>query len=132
NIARVLRKAGVARDDGGSWILDVKRYMSLTKGNPRWTDLPGNTSYRSDALVTIASAGVEKSTAAALYAAVAGYVANNDTVLDSPLAVDGVINAVSPLFVRQGSARDSWEAPFDDYLALGVEKTPISMVYESQ
>jgi hypothetical protein len=131
-IAAVLRKAGVARATGGSWTLDVKRYMALVKRNPRWIDLAGNTTYRSDAVVTIASGGAEQSNAAALYAAVAGYVANNDTVLDSPEAVDGVINAVSPLFVRQGSADRSWAASFEDYVSSGIEKTPIVMVDESQ
>jgi hypothetical protein len=132
NIAAVLERAGVARDDGGSWTLDVKRYIALVKGHPRWIDLPGNTTYRSEAAVTIASGGVAQSSAAALYAAVAGYVANDDTVLDSPEAVDSVINAVSPLFVGQGSADRSWDAPFEDYVSLGIEKTPIAMVDESQ
>jgi hypothetical protein len=132
NIATVLRTAGVARDRGGSWTLDVKGFMALVKGNPRWRDLAGNTAYRSGAVVTIASGGVEQSSAAALYAAVAGYVANNDTVLDTYQAVDGVINAVSPLFVRQGGMDRSWDAPFEDYVSLGVEKTPIALVDESQ
>ncbi len=131
-IADVLKKAGVARDDGASWTLDIKRYMALVKGNRRWPDLPGNTTYRSDAVVTIASGGAERSNAAALYATVAGYVANNDSELRSLDAVDGIINAVSPLFVHQAGTDGSWDASFEDYLSSGIDKTPIAMIDESQ
>jgi hypothetical protein len=38
----------------------------------------------------------------------------------------------SPLFVKQGHAERSSEAPFDDYLSIGRSAAPIVNVYEAQ
>ncbi len=132
DVADALEKAGVARHDGGRWTLDVKRYMALVEQKPRWSDLPENTTYRSGAPMSIAAGDLGRSSAAGLYAAVAGYVANHDRVLDSFGAVDGVINAVSPLLVHQGGADRSWDAPFEDYVSMGSATAPIALVDESQ
>ncbi len=132
NVAAALAAAGVARRDGSSLTLNLERYMALIERKPRWKNLPGNTTYTPDSVVSIESSSVAKSNAAALYAAIAGYVANHNAFLTSPVAADRVINAVSPLFVRQGSADRPWDAPFEDYVSLGIGKTPIAMVYESQ
>ena len=53
-------------------------------------------------------------------------------MLSSPAEVDNVIGTVSPLFVQQGYTEQSSEAPFEDYLSIGIGKTPMVMIYESQ
>jgi hypothetical protein len=67
-----------------------------------------------------------------MYAAIASYVANGSNVVPGPAQVSGVAPAVNPLFTRQGFAESSSEAPFDDYLSIGVGKTPLVMIYEAQ
>src|SRR5262249_52420599 len=98
----------------------------------RWNQLPGNTTYPVSKFVLITSTDVTTSNSAAMYASIASYAANGNGVLTNPSEVDRVIDAVSPLFVQQGYTEQSSEAPFEDYLSIGIGKTPMVMIYESQ
>ena len=122
-IAQLLAKAGVAHDRGGSWTLDVKGFLHLVKNNTRWGSLPGNTTYPSTKYIFITSTDVATSNSAAMYASIASYVANNNSPVDSPAQVDGVVNDVSPLFLKQGYTEQSSESLFEDYLSIGIGKT---------
>jgi hypothetical protein len=53
-------------------------------------------------------------------------------VLPNPAAVDSVIGPVSQLFLKQGFTEQSSEAPFDDYLSIGIGKSPMVLIYEAQ
>jgi hypothetical protein len=46
--------------------------------------------------------------------------------------VPAVTAAVNPLFTRQGFAESSSEEPFNDYLSIGIGKTPMVLIYEAQ
>src|SRR5262249_25841527 len=43
-----------------------------------------------------------------------------------------VAPVVAPVFLRQGFAASSSDEPFQDYLSIGIGKTPMVMVYEAQ
>jgi hypothetical protein len=131
-IAQLLEKAGIAQDHGGWWSLDMNGFLDLVGKRTRWNQLPGNTTYPVSKFVLITSTDVATSNSAAMYASIASYAANGNQVLGSPSQVDNVIDAVSPLFVQQGFTEQSSEAPFDDYLSIGIGKTPMVMIYESQ
>ena len=45
---------------------------------------------------------------------------------------DKVVNGVAPLFLGQGFSEYSSEGPFEDYLTIGVGKTPMVIIYEAQ
>lgn len=131
-IARLLEQAGVAQDHNGWWSLDMTGFLRLVASQTRWNQLPGNTTYPVSKYVLITSTDVTTSNSAAMYASIASYAANNNQVVANPAEVDGVLAAVSPLFVQQGFTEQSSEAPFDDYLSIGIGKTPMVMIYESQ
>lgn len=131
-IAQLLTQAGVAHKDGDTYRLDVKAFLDLVKDNKRWNQLPNNTSYPVSKSVLVTSTDIQTSNSAAMYASIASYVANGNNVLDGPDKVDSVIPVVSPLFTRQGFAESSSDAPFEDYLSIGIGKTPMVMVYEAQ
>jgi len=131
-IAQLLAKAGVAHDRGGSWTLDVKGFLHMVKNNTRWDSLPGNTTYPSTKHIFITSTDIATSNSAAMYASIASYVANNNSPVDSPVQVDGVVNDVSPLFLKQGYTEQSSESLFEDYLSIGIGKTPMEIIYEAQ
>lgn len=80
----------------------------------------------------ITTTDVRTSNSAAMYLAIAGYVANGDDVVTSDAQVAKAAKAVAPLFLDQGYSETSTEAPFEDYLALGMGKTPMVMIYEAQ
>jgi len=46
--------------------------------------------------------------------------------------VDAVLQLMTDLFLRQGFQESSSEAPIEDYMALGMGKTPLLVAYESQ
>jgi hypothetical protein len=132
-VVDLLAQSGVAIDNGGWWSFDMEAYLNLTATNTRWADLPGDTGYKKpQKSVLITSTDIAKSNSAAQYASIASYVANGNNVVDSPAAVPNVIDQVAPLFSRQGYTESSSEGPFLDYLTIGMSKTPLVMIYESQ
>jgi hypothetical protein len=131
DIAVVLQHAGLAHDHGGWWSLDTARYLDLVRRRVRWNQLPGNSTYHSVRPVLIATPGTETDTTA-MYAALAGYLANGSAPLESHAEVDKVVNAVSPLFLEQGSRDPARGTPFDEYLSLGETTTPMVLVEEAE
>jgi hypothetical protein len=75
---------------------------------------------------------VRTSNSAAMYLALTSYVANGQSVVQSQEEADAVLPLMTELFMRQGFQESSSAAPFEDYLALGMGKTPLLVVYESQ
>ena len=106
--------------------------MDLVDKNTRWKDLPGNTTYPVNKSILITSTDVRKSNSAAMYLALASYVANGDNIVENDAEVDPLIDRLSPLFLRQGFVASSTEEPFEDYLVQGMGKSPMVMIYESQ
>jgi hypothetical protein len=100
--AHRLARAGIAQQHAGWWTIDVSRYLDLVRRHVRWNQLPGNTRSNENSLVLIISPGITTSEGT-MYAALASSVANNGTILGSQVQVDKIINAVSPLFLAQGS-----------------------------
>jgi len=131
-IAQLLAKEGVAHDHGGYWTLDMKGFLALADRGVRWKDIPGNTTYPNDNFVLITSTDIATSNSSAMYASILSYVANGDAVIDAPAQADKVLAPISPLYLKQGYTEQSTEAPFDDYLSIGIGKTPMVMIYEAQ
>ena len=132
DVAQVLARANVARDHGGWWTIDMRRYLDLVGEHTTWNKLPGNTGYPATKPVLITSTDRTASNTAAMYAAIVSYVANKNQVLDSPTSVDGVVNRVSPVFVDQRYTKQSTEALFDEYLSAGQGTTPMLIIPEAQ
>ena len=132
-IAQLLAKAGVASPlAGGYWRFDMRRYLALVEKETRWDELPGNKVYPARKSLLIASTDVRTSNSAAMYLAVASYVRNGDRVVENAAQGDKLVDEVAPLFLRQGFSAYSTEGPFEDYLTIGVGKTPMVMIYEAQ
>src|SRR6476646_9903401 len=131
-IVSLLVKAGVAHDNGDIITLDVAEYMKLVDENKRWKDLPGNTTYPVNKSILITSTDVRRSNSAAMYLALASYVANGDNIVENNAEVAPIIDRLSPLFLRQGFVASSTEEPFEDYLVQGMGKSPMVMIYENQ
>jgi hypothetical protein len=132
-IAELLERAGVAsRLAGGYWRFDMAAYLGLVERKTRWNELPGNKVYPARKTMLIASTDVRTSNSAAMYLAVASYVSNGERVVENAAQGDKVVDAVARLFLGQGFSEYSTEGPFEDYLTIGVGKTPMVMIYEAQ
>jgi hypothetical protein len=130
-IANLLVKVRVARKQGAYYLLDVKRYLALVRKNTRWTDLRGNTAYPVEKSILITSTDVRSSNSAAMYLSLASFVANGG-IVDNRAAASAVLPEMEQLFLKQGFVASSSEEPFDDYLSIGIGKSPMVMIYEAQ
>jgi hypothetical protein len=131
-IADLLVTAGVAKNQGGYYTFDMQAYLQLVARNARWTDLPNNSAFPSTNSILVTSTDVRTSNSAAMYLALASYVANGNNIVQDPVQGATVLPKVEPLFLRQGFTATSSEGPFQDYLAIGMGKTPMVMIYEAQ
>jgi hypothetical protein len=129
--AQVLERVGVAQDHRGWWTLDMKGFLDLAARHVRWNELPGNSSDPATGSVLITSTDVTTSNGAGMYASIASYVANRDTVLASPASVDEVVNRVSPLFLEQEQTEQSTNALFHEFLSKGADTTTMVMISEA-
>lgn len=133
-IVQLLAKAGIAHQDAnGTWILDIKAYLDAVAKGTRWNQLPGaDTAYPSTRSVLISSTDIRSSNSAAMYLAMASYVANGDNVVSTSAQQNAVIDQLAQLFLAQGFSASSSEEPFDDYLSQGIGSKPLVMIYEAQ
>jgi hypothetical protein len=131
-IVDLLSSAGVVHTAGTTPMLDVAAYMKLVDTNTRWRDLKGNTTYPVNKSILITSTDVRRSNSAAMYLALASYVANGDNIVENDAEVARLMDRLAPLFLRQGFVASSSEEPFEDYLVQGMGKSPMVMIYESQ
>jgi hypothetical protein len=132
-IADILVANGIAQRQGDIYyIVDLPALMALIDKGARWRDLKGSQAFATGKAVLVNSTDVRTSNSAAMYLALASYLANNQQVVQSAEDVDRVLPQVAPLFLRQGFQEQSSAGPFEDYLALGMGKAPLLMAYESQ
>ena len=131
-IAEVLVANGVAQPQGAYYLLDMARLLDLIASETRWSDLANNPGYHVNKRILIASTDVRTSNSAAMYLSLASFVRNDDAVVQNAADVDKVLPFMSSLFLSQGFVEYSSAAPFEDYLTIGMGKSPLVMIYESQ
>lgn len=131
-IAGLLKTAGVVTTTNGMDVFDVKAFLALVAQNKRWTDIPGNTTYPAGKSILITSTDPSTSNSAAMYLSIASYVANGNNVVQDQSQAQAVLPVVGPIFTRQGLTLSSTEAPFQDYLSIGIGRDPMVMIYEAQ
>ncbi|WP_347402908.1 hypothetical protein [Protofrankia symbiont of Coriaria ruscifolia] len=131
-IATLLTTAGVSTRDGDHYLFDMRRYLDLVAKDTRWSQLPGNNLYQTDKSILISSTDVRTSNSAALYLAIASYVSNGGNVVTDAGTADRITDRLAPLFLKQGYLESSSQEPFDDFMTIGMGKTPMVMIYEAQ
>jgi hypothetical protein len=131
-IADLLAGDGVATNEGGYYTLNMTKYEELVRQATRWSQLKNNTVYNTDKKVLITSTDVRSSNSAAMYLAIASYVANGNNIVQDQGQADTVLAKVDQLFLAQGFTQASSEGPFTDYISIGMGKEPLVMIYESQ
>ncbi|HME82666.1 MAG TPA: hypothetical protein VKF82_11430 [Candidatus Eremiobacteraceae bacterium] len=132
-IADVLLANGiVSKRNNYYYIVDMKRLLDAIVADKRWSELPHNPDYAINKSILISSTDVRKSNSAAMYLALASYIFNNDEIVDNQNQVDAVLPKAANLFLRQGYQEGSSAGPFEDYLAMGMGKAPLVMIYEAQ
>ena len=122
----------VSHKDGSFYSIDMGKLFDLMDKGTRWKDLPGNTVYPVGKSVLVTSTDVRKSNSAAMYLSLAAYVANGNNIVDTSADASKVAARMVTLFARQGFQESSSAGPFEDYIAMGIGKAPLVMIYEQQ
>jgi hypothetical protein len=131
-IAQILAANGVAQDHAGYYSLDIEAYLALVASGQRWSDLERNADYDVNKIVLITSTDVRKSNSAAMYLALASFVANDNNIVGSISDAHEMLPFLESLFLEQGYVEYSSAVPFENYLIMGMGKTPLVMIYEAQ
>jgi hypothetical protein len=134
-IVDILTANGIAEQRTGTgtyYTVDMGRLLAEIVAGRRWKDLADSEAYPVSRSALINSTDVRRSDSAAKYLALIGYVGNDNQVVTTDAQIQPVLPAVAAAFPRQGFVEYSSEAPFEDYLVLGMGKAPLVMIYESQ
>ncbi|MEJ0036052.1 MAG: hypothetical protein WDO68_08205 [Gammaproteobacteria bacterium] len=132
-IALILKANHIVEErEGIYYVTDLPALLKLMNAHKRWKELASSDAFATNKAVLVNSTDVRTSNSAAMYLALASYVANGQSVVQSQAEVDAVLPTMADLFLRQGFQESSSAAPFEDYLALGIGKTPMLIAYESQ
>ncbi|MEU7900228.1 hypothetical protein AB0B45_46275 [Nonomuraea sp. NPDC049152] len=136
-IAKLLDRAGVVKKAGsgkkpGVRTFDFARYLDLVARGVQWDQLDKNTAYRVRKNILVSTTDPRSSNSAAMYLAVASYVANGHAIVQGTAAEENVLPTVSQLFLGQGYTDNTSEGPFEEYLSVGMGPTPLVWIYEAQ
>lgn len=130
-IADILVANGIAKNEGAYYTLNMAAYLTLVQNGVRWSELKDNAAYNVNKRVLITSTDIRRSNSAAMYLALSSYVLNNNSIVQLGYNPD-LLAQLEKLFLEQGFTEYSSEAPFEDYLSMGMGKAPMVMIYESQ
>ncbi|MDP3007439.1 MAG: hypothetical protein Q8N30_00015 [Methylococcales bacterium] len=132
-IAEILIANNIVNKRGDAYyIIYMTALFNLIINEKRWTDLKGNGLYPANKSILVATSNVAKSNSAAMYLALASYILNNNAIVQNEAQITPLVPKLASLFTRQGFAENSTEIPFQDYLTMGIGKSPLVMIYEAQ
>lgn len=131
-VAKILAANGMARPIAPRvYGLDMAKLTQAMLAKQRWRDLKASGDYAVSRSVLVSTTDIRRSNSAAMYLALTSAALNGDVVADRASAQQYAVQ-LAELFKRQGFQENYVNGAFDDYLAIGMGKTPLAFIYESQ
>ena len=131
-IAKILVANGMAKPLGDrTFGVDTAKLTDAMLAKKRWKDLKGAEGYDVSRGVLVSTTDVRRSNSAAMYLALMSYAKNGDVLTDRATA-EPLTRQLAELFKRQGYQENYVNGNFDDYVAIGIGKTPMAFIYEYQ
>ena len=131
-IARILVANGMAKALGDRiYGVDMIKLTRTMLDRKRWKDLQGASAYDVSRGVLVSTTDVRRSNSAAMYLALTSYAAHGDVLTDRATART-LAAKLAELFKRQGYQENYVNGNFDDYVSIGIGKTPMAFIYENQ
>lgn len=132
-VAQVLQANGMAgATPEGVWRVDTAKLTQTMLEKKRWNELKGSRAYDVSKTVLVSTTDVRKSNSAAMYLALTTYALNGGEVVTDMETANKMALKVSGLFKRQGYQENYVNGNFDDYVSIGMGKSPLAFIYESQ
>lgn len=131
-VARILAANGMAKAQAPRvYSLDMEKLTQAMLAKQRWRDLKSSGDYAVSRSVLVSTTDIRRSNSAAMYLALTSAALNGDVVADRG-AAQKYATQLAELFKRQGFQENYVNGAFDDYLAIGMGKTPLTFIYEAQ
>jgi len=111
--------------------VDIAKLTEAMLAKKRWKDLKGAAAYDVTRSVLVSTTDVRRSNSAAMYLALTSYALQGDLVTDRATAQKSALK-LAELFKRQGYQENYVNGNFDDYVSIGIGKTPMAFIYENQ
>jgi hypothetical protein len=137
-IAKILAANKMATPAGESgakdniYDVDLSKLTEAMLAKKRWRDLAQSQNYDVGRSVLISTTDVRKSNSAAMYLALTSYAINGSEVISNKETAGKVALRVADLYKRQGYQESYVNGNFDDYVGIGMGKTPLAFIYENQ
>jgi hypothetical protein len=131
-ISNILIANNVAANKGKFDELNLTAFLELFKANKRWSDLKNSADYDVSKPVLINTTDIRSSNSAAQFLGLVSYILNNKSIVSSNAEVTSILATASALFAKQGFQESSSAGPFEDYFLIGMGKSPLVFIYESQ
>jgi len=131
-IAKILVANGMAKPMSPKvYAVDMSKLTEVMLAKKRWKDLKGAADYDVGRSVLVSTTDVRRSNSAAMYLALTSQALHGDIVTDRATAQQVALK-LAELFKRQGYQENYVNGNFDDYVAIGIGKTPMAFIYENQ
>jgi hypothetical protein len=131
-IAKILVANGLAKALAPKvYSVDMAQLTQLMLARKKWKDLKSSEAYPVGRSVLVSTTDLRRSNSGALWLALTSYALNGDVVSDRPTAQQ-LAQKLAELFKRQGYQENYVNGNFDDYVAIGLGKTPMAFIYENQ
>ena len=131
-IAKILVANGIAKPLSPKvYGVDMAKLTQLMLKKQRWKDLKDASGYDVSRSVLVSTTDVRRSNSAAMYLALTSHALQGDLVTDRATAQATALK-LAELFKRQGYQENYVNGNFDDYVAIGIGKTPLAFIYENQ
>lgn len=132
-IANILQTNAMATSLQPSvYSVDFAKLVATMQAKTRWKDLKAKDAYDVNKSVLVSTTDVRKSNSAAMFMALAAYTMNNNELPTDRATAEALAKKVADLFKRQGYQENYVNGNFDDYVSIGIGKTPLAFIYENQ
>jgi Bacterial extracellular solute-binding protein len=131
-IAKILVTNGMAKQISPKvYGVDMAKLTQTMLARSKWKDLKGSSGYDVGRSVLVSTTDLRRSNSGAMYLALTSYALLGDVVSDQTTAQQTAVK-LAELFKRQGYQENYVNGNFDDYVAIGLGKTPMAFIYENQ
>jgi hypothetical protein len=110
----------------------MAKLVAVMLERKRWKDLQASQAYDVGRSVLVSTTDVRRSNSAAMYLALVSHAINGGDVVSDRAAAQKVGRRAAELFKRQGYQENYVNGNFDDYVSIGIGKTPLAFIYENQ
>jgi hypothetical protein len=131
-IAKILVANGMARQISPTvYGVDMAKLTQAMLARKKWKDLKDAQAYDAGRSVLVSTTDLRRSNSGAMYLALTSYALHGELVTDHAAAQQAA-HTLAELFKRQGYQENYVNGNFDDYVAIGIGKTPMAFIYENQ